>query len=177
MTTTDPRRATRPAPLTRHPARTAGPHPGPDAVPEARPRPGPRPGPVAGPDPGPRPGPDAGPALPPAGEEFGFTLARTAVLACGGVAVDRVLRLPPDRAWAVLAVVTVLALTPVARLLSAAAGALLVWLLGTGFVAHRFGETTFDSSDRGHLAVVALAAAVAWAVSRRAAAAHRRDRL
>ena len=123
--------------------------------------------PPAGP-PGPRAVPGL-PGLPRPGEELGFTLARTAVLACAGAAFDRVLRLPPDRAWAVLGLLTVLALTPAARPVSAAAGAGVTWLIGTGFVVHRFGELSFDGGDQARLAVLALAGVVALLVSRRAA--------
>jgi hypothetical protein len=114
--------------------------------------------------------PDLGlPVFPRVEEAAGFTLARLAVLVSAGIGADRVLGLTQDRAWAVLAVVTVAALTPAARIWSALTGAGVTWLLGTGFVSNRFGELSFGSSDRAHLVVMVVAALVAAGVSRRAA--------
>jgi hypothetical protein len=78
-------------------------------------------------------------------------------------------------ATALIAGVTVWALGSCAHWLTAVAGAAITWLLGTGFLAHRWGELSWGSDDRGHLVVVALAAAVAILVSlrRRAAIADR----
>jgi hypothetical protein len=108
------------------------------------------------------------PVLPSLGEEAGFTLARLVVVVVGTIMADRVLGLAQDAAWAVLAAVTVWALTPGVRVVTAVAGAGLVWLLGTGFLTNRLGELSFGPIDRGHLAVLALAAVIALLVSRRA---------
>jgi hypothetical protein len=105
------------------------------------------------------------------GEAAGFTLARVAVLVSAAIGADRVFRLSQDRAWAILAVVLLLALTPAARAWPAVAGAGVTWLLGTGFLSNRLGELSFGRSDRGHLAVLVVAAVVAVAISRRAASA------
>lgn len=115
------------------------------------------------------------PVLPRPGEAAGFTLARLAVLVALGIGADRLLTLSQDRAWAVLGVTTVVAMAPVARFLSALAGAGVTWLLGTGFESNRLGELTFGITDREHLVVALAAAAVALLVSRRAAAVRRTD--
>ncbi|HEY6795604.1 MAG TPA: hypothetical protein VI248_13075 [Kineosporiaceae bacterium] len=110
------------------------------------------------------------PILPRVGEHAGFTVARLALMVAAGVGLDRLLSLSQDRAWAVLAVITVLALVPAARISPALAGAGTTWLLGTGFVTNRFGELTLTDSDLGHLALMTLTAIVAVLVSRWTAA-------
>jgi hypothetical protein len=108
------------------------------------------------------------PVLPLLGEAAGFTLAR--LLAADTVAIGllRLSGMPAVAAWAVLAVVTIWSLVPGAHLASAAAGALVTWLLGTGFVSNRLGDLSFTVQDREHLLVLALAAVVALTVNRRA---------
>jgi hypothetical protein len=109
------------------------------------------------------------PILPTLGEEAGFTLARLAVVVAFVIAADRLLHLSDQPAWAVLAAATVWALIPGGRLPTAVVGAGLAWLMGDGFLSHRFGEVAFGLLDQEHLAVLALAALVAVMVSRRAA--------
>ena len=120
-------------------------------------------------------GVDSGlPVLPRPGEEFGFTVARAAGLACVAVAVDRLLRLPSGTAWAIVVAVLVLALVPAAGARSASASAAVTWALADGFLTNRMGVLTFGPADRGHLAVLLAAGLAAVLLSRHVAATHRR---
>jgi hypothetical protein len=110
--------------------------------------------------------PDQGlPVLPTVGEDAGFTLTRVAVLDVLAAGIVNTLRLAPSQAWALLAVVTMWAMIPAARMLCVAAGAGLTWLIGTGFVTHRHGDLSFTPADQAHLIVLAVAAIVVLLVN------------
>ena len=113
------------------------------------------------------------PVFPRLGEGAGFTVARTAVVAVVVISVDHLVHLSLERAWTLLAVGAVWALVPAARPVTALVAAAVTWLLGDGFLSNRFGEVSFGARDRGHLAVLLLAAVIALLVSRRAAAVNR----
>jgi hypothetical protein len=112
------------------------------------------------------------PVLPTPGEEAGFTLARIAGADVVAVLALRLTHAPAVPAWAVLAVLTLWALTPVAHAVSALAGAGVTWLLGTGFVEHPRGDLSFAAADRWHLAAMAAVAALALLLGHRARAAR-----
>jgi ABC-type dipeptide/oligopeptide/nickel transport system permease component len=103
--------------------------------------------------------------MPAVGESAAVTVTRVIVGAAAGLVVGRLGGLSGPGSWALLVSITMLSTCRVSRWWTAVLGAGTVWWLGTQFISHQAGGSSWQIQDRGTLVLMTLVAAMASAIA------------